>query len=67
MKGSKDEKNLPWVEPILGEFRYWAGAETTKRLLTEGKIQHEAVQFMLGKNFRRVFVIVDEAQNLDES
>ncbi len=43
LKGSSQEKNMPWVGPMLNEFKHWIGGTATDKFLKEEKISHEHI------------------------
>jgi len=71
LPGSKEEKLLPWMQPIYDNLEFLcesAGSRTPKETLQwvigSQKIETEAVTYIRGRSLPKIFFIVDEAQNL---
>ncbi len=73
LPGTKEEKLIHWMQPIYDnlEFLCSAGAkseegggETQSYIMESGKIEMEAVTYIRGRSLPKMFIIVDEAQNL---
>lgn len=70
LPGTKEEKLFHWMQPIYDNLEYLcesSGQETseTMRFVTESKkIEMEAVTYIRGRSLPKMFIIVDEAQNL---
>ncbi len=72
LPGTKEEKLFHWMQPIYDNLEYLCettsgegnAQETLKFVKESGKIEMEAVTYIRGRTLPRMFIIVDEAQNL---
>lgn len=72
LPGSKEEKLLHWMQPIHDNLRYLcegsAGdgeeSETLRWVMDSSKIEMEAVTYIRGRTLPKMYIIIDEAQNL---
>lgn len=71
LPGTKEEKLYHWMQPIYDnlEFLCQSSSEentksTLKWILESQKIEMEAVTYIRGRSLPRMYMIVDEAQNL---
>ena len=72
LPGTKDEKLFHWMQPIFDNLEFLcqsssginSGAETQKWIMESKKIEMEAVTYIRGRTLPKMFIIVDEAQNL---
>lgn len=72
LPGSKEEKLSHWMQPIYDNLEFLcqstggqaSGAETMGWLMESNKIEMEAVTYIRGRSLPKMFIIVDEAQNL---
>jgi PhoH-like ATPase len=70
LPGSKEEKLLPWMQPIFDNLEYLCAStggessDTLKWVLDSKKIEMEAVTYIRGRSLPKMYIIVDEAQNL---
>jgi PhoH-like ATPase len=70
LPGTKEEKLVPWMQPLYDNLEFLCGAsngesnDTLKWVLDSKKIEMEAVTYIRGRTLPRVFMIIDEAQNL---
>jgi PhoH-like ATPase len=70
LPGTKEEKLFHWMQPIYDNMSYLCdstggkGNETLRWILDSDKIELEAVTYIRGRTLPRVYVIIDEAQNL---
>jgi len=70
LPGTKEEKLIHWMQPIYDniEFLCTSGSgdnkETQEYIMESGKIEMEAVTYIRGRSLPKMFIIVDEAQNL---
>lgn len=70
LPGTKEEKLFNWMQPIYDNLEFLcasSGHESTETLrwVTESKkIEMEAVTYIRGRSLPKMFIIVDEAQNL---
>ena len=72
LPGSKEEKLLEFIQPVLDNFNVLYGDTQSKRdkiikHIKEDEIQVMSVGHLRGRTFSNAFVIIDEAQNLTES
>lgn len=72
LPGSKDEKLFHWMQPIYDNLEFLCsstggavtGMETQKWIMESKKIEMEAVTYIRGRTLPKMFIIIDEAQNL---
>lgn len=71
LPGTKEEKLFNWMQPIYDNLEYLCDAsgahessETLRWVMESKKIEMEAVTYIRGRSLPRMFIIVDEAQNL---
>lgn len=70
LPGTKEEKLFHWMQPIYDNLEYLCastggeGNETLKWVMDTKKIEMEAVTYIRGRTLPKVFIIIDEAQNL---
>lgn len=72
LPGTKDEKLFHWMQPIFDNLEFLcqsssgiaSGMETQKWIMESKKIEMEAVTYIRGRTLPKMFIIVDEAQNL---
>ncbi len=71
LPGTKDEKLIHWMQPIYDNLEYLCSnsggdgsSETQEYIMESGKIEMEAVTYIRGRSLPKMFIIVDEAQNL---
>jgi PhoH-like ATPase len=70
LPGSKDEKLESWMEPIYDNLQFLVDPELEKSagkvqyLFDAGLIDVEAVTYIRGRSLPKMFIIIDEAQNL---
>ncbi len=72
LPGTKEEKLFHWMQPIYDNLEFLCqstggpgtGSETQKWILESKKIEMEAVTYIRGRTLPRMFIIIDEAQNL---
>ncbi|MCH9627092.1 MAG: hypothetical protein S4CHLAM2_07260 [Chlamydiales bacterium] len=70
LPGLKEEKLIHWMQPIYDNLEYLCestGSEPneTLRWVTEGKkLEMEAVTYIRGRTLPKMYIIIDEAQNL---
>jgi PhoH-like ATPase len=72
LPGSKEEKLYHWMQPIYDNLEFLCqstsgkdnGAETQKWIMESKKIEMEAVTYIRGRTLPKIFMIIDEAQNL---
>lgn len=73
LPGTKEEKLIHWMQPIYDNLEFLCmagsksdegGGETQSYIMESGKIEMEAVTYIRGRSLPKMFIIVDEAQNL---
>jgi PhoH-like ATPase len=70
LPGTKEEKLFHWMQPIYDNLEFLCdstGKEATDTLnwvMESKKIEMEAVTYIRGRSLPKMFIIVDEAQNL---
>lgn len=74
LPGSKEEKLYHWMQPIYDNLEFLCGStgcskpgeenETLKWITESKKIEMEAVTYIRGRSLPKMFIIIDEAQNL---
>ena len=66
LPGDADDKMLPWIAPILDNFRQGMKDKDLtyfKAMRDKGQIEIAPLAFMRGRTFSDTFFIIDEAQN----
>lgn len=66
LPGTKEEKMLPYLIPILDGLEYMVGKVGVERLIAQDKIEYVLVEHLRGRTFNNKFVIFDEVNNLSE-
>ncbi len=72
LPGTKEEKLFHWMQPIYDNLEFLCqstsgasnGSETQKWIMESKKIEMEAVTYIRGRTLPKMFIIIDEAQNL---
>ena len=70
LPGTKEEKLYHWMQPIYDNLEYLTNKHSPKdldfkkRIEESGKIEMEAVTYIRGRSLPKMFIIIDEAQNL---
>ena len=71
LPGSKEEKLFHWMQPIYDNLQFLCDrggdtndSETLRWVMDSKKIEMEAVTYIRGRTLPKVFMIIDEAQNL---
>lgn len=70
LPGTKEEKLFNWMQPIYDNLEFLCDAsgheanETLRWVMESKKIEMEAVTYIRGRSLPKMFIIVDEAQNL---
>jgi PhoH-like ATPase len=70
LPGTKEEKLFPWMQPIYDNLEYLCDSsgsepnETLKWVMESKKVEMEAVTYIRGRSLPKMYIIVDEAQNL---
>ena len=68
LPGTMEEKMLPWLAPIQDNLQFLLGNDkiTLDMYMQEGKIEVEAMTYIRGRSISDSFIIIDEAQNLNQ-
>ena len=70
LPGSKEEKLESWMEPILDNLQYLVdpkleqSGDKISYLFDTGVLEMEAVTYIRGRSLPKLYIIIDEAQNL---
>ncbi len=70
LPGTKEEKLESWMQPILDNLQYLVdpkleqSGDKVEYLFDTGVLEMEAVTYIRGRSLPRLFIIIDEAQNL---
>jgi len=70
LPGSKEEKLESWMEPIFDNLQFLVdpqleqSSDKVDYLFDTGVIEVEAVTYIRGRSLPRLYIIIDEAQNL---
>ncbi len=70
LPGTKEEKLLNWMQPIYDNLEFLCDSsghepsETLTWVMESRKIEMEAVTYIRGRSLPKMYIIVDEAQNL---
>lgn len=72
LPGTKEEKLFHWMQPLYDNLEFLCasssgqgnGAETQTWIMDSKKIEMEAVTYIRGRTLPKIFMIIDEAQNL---
>lgn len=70
LPGTKEEKLFHWMQPIYDNLEFLCAStgnetsETLKWVMDSKKIEMEAVTYIRGRSLPKMFIIIDEAQNL---
>ena len=70
LPGTKEEKLGSWMEPILDNLQYLVdpkleqSGDKVEYLFDTGILEMEAVTYIRGRSLPKLFIIIDEAQNL---
>ncbi len=72
LPGTKEEKLFHWMQPIYDNLEFLCqttsgegnGPETQKWIMESKKIEMEAVTYIRGRSLPKMYMIIDEAQNL---
>jgi PhoH-like ATPase len=70
LPGTKEEKLFNWMQPIYDNLEFLCDSnghepsETLKWVMDSKKIEMEAVTYIRGRSLPKIYMIIDEAQNL---
>jgi phosphate starvation-inducible protein PhoH and related proteins len=67
LKGDKNEKMLPWCQPVINTIKHHVGDSMLQMFLASEKVELLPLEMVKGRTFDNSFVIVDEAEDLDIS
>ncbi len=65
LPGDVKQKFDPFMSPVLEEIDYFIGSFERERLIKNGTIEIIPLELVKGKNFKRCFMICDEAENCE--
>jgi PhoH-like ATPase len=70
LPGTKEEKLFNWMQPIYDNLEFLCDSsgneanETMRWVMESKKIEMEAVTYIRGRSLPKMYIIIDEAQNL---
>jgi PhoH-like ATPase len=70
LPGTKEEKLFNWMQPIYDNLEFLCDSsgkeanETLRWVMDSKKIEMEAVTYIRGRSLPKMYIIIDEAQNL---
>lgn len=70
LPGTKEEKLFNWMQPIYDNLEFLCDSsghepnETLRWVMESKKIEMEAVTYIRGRSLPKMYIIIDEAQNL---
>lgn len=70
LPGTKEEKLFHWMQPIYDNLEFLCAStggesqETLKWVMDSKKIEMEAMTYIRGRSLPKIYLIIDEAQNL---
>jgi PhoH-like ATPase len=70
LPGSKDEKLASWMQPVSDNLQFLVdpklehSGDKVQYLYDTGVVEAEAVTYIRGRSLPKLFIIIDEAQNL---
>lgn len=70
LPGTKEEKLFHWMQPIYDNLEFLCAStgggesDTLKWVMDSKKIEMEAVTYIRGRSLPKMYIIIDEAQNL---
>ncbi|MCB1182427.1 PhoH family protein [bacterium] len=70
LPGTKDEKLTSWMQPVTDNLQFLVdpklehSGDKVQYLYDTGVVEAEAVTYIRGRSLPKVFIIIDEAQNL---
>jgi len=67
LPGDLNSKMEPWIRPLLDVLKEYYSTKELKYMLEEQIIEITPLAFCRGRNFKKAFVILDEAQNATPS
>ena len=67
LPGDLNSKMEPWVRPLLDVLREYYSTKELEHMLNEQIIEITPLAFCRGRNFKKAWVILDEAQNATPS
>lgn len=64
LPGDEAEKMMPWAGGLLDNLENLLGNDELTKTFIASKLKIKALQYMRGRSFSNIYLIVDEAQNL---
>lgn len=65
LPGDQQEKNAPWLNPIIDAFKDVVAKSVIDKMMREEKVYFLPFETMRGHSIRNAIVFLDEAQNCD--
>lgn len=66
LSGDKNQKLEPWCEPVISTLKGRLGNGAYSYYLGNGQIEMLALEHVKGRSWNDCFIIIDEAEDLDE-
>lgn len=63
LPGDIDQKNRPWIMPVIDQLEQLVGRQETESLFKTKRFECVPLSYIQGRTFRNKTVIVDESQN----
>ena len=70
LPGDKKEKMMPWLQPIFDNLNFIVGKKGggyIEMMINKGVIEVESLSYIRGRSLHGTYVIIDEAQNINQS
>lgn len=65
LPGEADDKIAPYARPLMDKMDEFIDAGTTNKLINDGYVSADLVNFLRGASINVEYLLLDEAQNLD--
>ena len=68
LPGTKEEKMMPWLQPIMDNLKVLLGKNGqgyVSMMFDKGQIEVEALSYIRGRSLLKTYFIIDEAQNIN--
>lgn len=62
--GSDEQKNAPWLAPVMDVFEKFFTAEKIEHMIENKIIESVPLGYIRGRSFENAFIILDEAQQM---
>jgi len=63
LPGDKDEKMSPYIRPIKSFLEEQLNEDALNKFIKDGDIEITPLGYMLGLNYKKTYIVLDEAQN----